>query len=591
MQGKILLIDDDETIRRTISLILERDGYVTDVAATGAEAKAALANTEYDLAVVDLLLPDLSGIDLLKWAREHAPGVVSVVLSGTTSPEEAAEAVQQGAYDFVAKPVTNPHAFCHRIQGAIRHKRLAARHDELLKELEQKNTELENRLAQLELAYHALQAQAVAIQVDLNRAMHIQRGLLPRELPFSDKVSMAAAFHPMDKVGGDLYDVFPLDARRLGLYIADTSGHGVSGAMLTLFLRRALEPAAKEDSGEVRSPGHVLRLLNDNIIRDIPAREMFVSMIYLIVDVDTMEVSYSCAGHPPLLLRRTDGTVEPLHVSAPVLGVNSEVRYTQASFQMNPGDLMLLYTDGAANVNDDTGEPFGAKRLRELVSETSGHVDELVPRLEDALVRYSESCPWPDDVTIVALGAEPQRTPLDASMEGTAAAVPVDSPPAVRATAEDGRLFISVSGAGSWQESQRVLQLCNEARDRGDSAVILDLEHCLRLDSTFYGVLHEIATSFDGQDRCNFEIQNVPHKILREFGELGLTAVLMHFRPEPLPLPASMRPIETTVPARAEMGRLLLSAHEALVAADPKNADRFAAVLKLLHEQAQKHGR
>ena len=99
--------------------------------------------------------------------------------------------------------------------------------------------------------------------------------------------------------------------------------------------------------------------------------------------------------------------------------------------------------------------------------------------------------------------------------------------------------------------------------------------------------LHNLAMSFEDEDACRFEIQNVTPPLLREMSELGLTSVLMHFRSTPVPLPSSMRPVDVEKPEDIELGRLLLLAHEALVEADPKNAYRFAAVLEVLHAQVK----
>jgi len=591
MAGKVLIVDDDGFVRRTYQRFLVQGGFDVDGVAGGREAQERLAAAEYDVAVVDLLMPEVDGFEVLEWMRANAPGVVPVAVSGTSRIEDAVRAVQEGAFDFVTKPVATLDVFVQQVQRAVDHKRLRDSHDRLLRELRQKNVELENRLGQLELAHSILQSQAVAIQVDLNRAMRLQRGVLPSELPFSDRISLAAVYRPLAKVGGDLYDVFQLDDHRLGMYLADTSGHGVSSALLTIFLKHAVEGLRRLNSLEhVRDPAVVLADLNRTILGEAFGQGIFVSMTYLVLDVEDGVMRYANAGHPPMLLRRADGTIERLRQPAPVLGVNPDVAYTEDVHTLEAGDVLVLYSDGIPDARNVSGEFFGEEHLKETLAAGEAHADALAKAIDKAVARFSEGRQRTDDITLLALGMEPQRTPFHGPEREERIKPPEAGQPGVKVhtARHDGRTFISLSGAGSWRESQQVLELCDSAREGGETSIILDLSKCTHLDSTFLGVLHNIATSFDDATGCRFELQNLSQALLRDMSELGLTGVLMHFRHEPAPLPESMQLVEGSVPGGEEMGHLLLWAHEALVDADPSNADRFAAVLQVLHERAKK---
>ena len=591
MAGKVLIVDDDDLVRGTYRRCLVQAGFDVDSAGSGREAQERLAALEYDVAVVDLLMPEIDGFQVLEWMQANAPGVISVVVSGTSRIEDAVRAVQEGAFDFVTKPVESLDVFVQQVRRAVDHKRLRDSHDRLLRELQQKNIELENRLGQLELAHNILQSQAVAIQVDLNRAMRLQRGVLPSKLPFSDRISLTAVYRPLAKVGGDLYDVFQLDDHRLGMYLADTSGHGVSSALLTIFLKHAVEGLRRSDALErVREPAVVLADLNRTILGEAFGQGIFVSMTYLVLDLDDGVMRYANAGHPPMLLRRTDGTIERLRQPAPVLGVNPDVAYTEDVRTLNPGDVLLLYSDGIPEARSVSGEFFGEEHLKEAFAAAEPHADAVAEAINKAVARFSEGRQRTDDITLLALGMEPQRTPFQGPEREERIKPPEAGQPGVKVhtARHDGRTFISLSGTGSWRESQQVLDLCDKARADGESSIVLDLSQCTHLDSTFLGVLHNIATSFDDAGDCRFELQNLPLALLREMSELGLTGVLMHFRHEPATLPESMQLVEGSVPGGEEMGHLLLWAHEALVDADPSNADRFAAVLQVLHDRAKK---
>jgi serine phosphatase RsbU (regulator of sigma subunit)/anti-anti-sigma regulatory factor len=586
MRSRVLIVDDEEAIRTTVQRFLSRNGLDVDTAAGGEEAIRLMGENPYDVAVIDLRMPDTDGFAVMDWMRRHAPGVVPMVLSGTSRVEDALRAVQQGAYDFVSKPLNRPDVFLQHIRRAIEHKRLMDTRARLIKELQTQNQTLENRNKQLELAHSILQSQAIAMQVDLNRAMRIQQGLLPKKVPFSDKLSISAIYRPMAKVGGDFYDVFQMDSHRLGIYIADTSGHGISSAMLTTFLKHAVQ-GLMWDRDSSRSPGQILTDLNTTIVNESFGQGIFVSMTYLIIDIERMTLTFSTAGHPPLLLFRQDEDHRRLHKPGPVLGVNPRVIYTDEERMLKERDFLVLFTDGITEARNIDGEFFGEERLQHLIENTEKHTDTIARAVEAELARFTEGRQHTDDFTLIVLGMEPQRAEFAQPVEEPTISGIARRGVVVLTSRHDGRRYISIEGTGSWRESQQILSLCNDAHRHNESAIILDLSHCTHLDSTFLGVLHNISTSFEVEQKMKFELQNLPRTLLQEMSDLGLSTVLMHFRPEPVPLPEDMEPVEGGVPAEEEMGRLLLWAHEALVDADPSNADRFAAVLQVLHDQAK----
>ena len=130
--------------------------------------------------------------------------------------------------------------------------------------------------------------------------------------------------------------------------------------------------------------------------------------------------------------------------------------------------------------------------------------------------------------------------------------------------------------------------MCEAAIEEKDWSVIVDLRECTHLDSTFLGILHDLVSTFDETKECIIELQDIQRPLLREMSELGLTAVLNHVRHRPIHVPDTCHEKEGEgILSKDDMGRLLLLAHEALVDADPRNADRFNAVLKVLHAQAK----
>ena len=210
----------------------------------------------------------------------------------------------------------------------------------------------------------------------------------------------------------------------------------------------------------------------------------------------------------------------------------------------------------------------------------------------DSLQAFAGESPLPDDITVLTLVPRPCDPPFEVFKPMEAQSLQTeealqDGSPLVMTATEHGRLFIDVSGVASWQESKRIWELCEEVEKKAIHRVILDFSHCRHLDSTFLGMLQELASQFRANHEVRFDIQGLSSDLLNEINELGLSEVLTHFRPESTPLPTSMRPLHAQGFDRADMGRLMLRAHQSLANADPRNAERFAAVLDVLRNQTR----
>ena len=593
MDGRVLILDDDRTLLEVLQENLERVGFVVTTASTVDGAKEQLQNDDFDLAVVDLHLEDESGLELLEWMSQKSQAV-AVVLSGNSSLEEAVSAVRQNAFDFVLKPVVDYNLFFQRLQRAIDYKRVVQSRDKLLLQLREKTTELASRLEQLSLAHKTLKAHAMAVQRDLNRARTIQQRMLPRSIPFKDRVSLSALYMPAGKVGGDLFDVFAIDERRLGLYVADVSGHGISSAMLTVFLKDAVHALDREnDAAFLARADMLLTELNRMVFKDLGCFDMFISMTYLVFDVESYEMTFSNAGHPPLILKSKGQGVRDVHLQAPALGIDSKANFGRGTIQLQQGDLVVLYTDGIREAHDDRGNFYGVSALKEKLEKTFCHADIMAAECEKDLLSFCKDHPIPDDVTLLVLGAEPQRVPFMTSEADCEADQEQNEGPMENCeffvSSKSGRLFIKLRGSGTWKEGKEFRQIVEEGVNENIWSVVISLRECSHMDSTFLGILHDLVKRFDSKPGCEIEVQEIQRPLLKEMSELGLTSVLNHVRHRPIAFPDFQCKLSETLPlSQEEMGRMLLSAHESLVEADPRNADRFNAVLEVLHKQAAK---
>jgi PAS domain S-box-containing protein len=270
-------------------------------------------------------------------------------------------------------------------------------------EVRQLNKDLENRVVerteQLKSAM-ARQQQETQERQRLEQELHIarliQQTLLPKSLPGLPDYEVAAYYQPARQVGGDFYDFLELPDGRLGLIVGDVSGKGVPAALVMAITRTMLQAAYR-----LGSPGEILEHVNNTLYRDIPPN-MYVTCLAALLDSRTGRLQYANAGHDLPYLRHADG-VSKLRATGMPLGLMPGMSYEQKEFTLQPGDSVLLYSDGLVEAHDPQREMFGFPRLQGFVGAHPGGatlIDTLLAELE----RFAgEEWEQEDDITLVTL--------------------------------------------------------------------------------------------------------------------------------------------------------------------------------------------
>jgi phosphoserine phosphatase RsbU/P len=237
-----------------------------------------------------------------------------------------------------------------------------------------------------------------ALSRELDLARSIQQSLLPMTLPERPGIRLTTAYLPMSAVAGDFYDVVPLTDGRTLVLIADVSGHGVPAALIAAMVKVAV--AAEADRHD--DPGEILTGINCALTGKF--ERAYVTACCLAVDPNRRTLSYATAGHPPPLLRRADGRIEPLDRGGVVLTLFPGTTYEHHEVRFDAGDRVLMYTDGlteAARRNGD--EYFGDAEFARVVSSTPASQD-LLHNVLDAHRRWiGEGTPVSDDISIVVI--------------------------------------------------------------------------------------------------------------------------------------------------------------------------------------------
>ncbi len=287
----------------------------------------------------------------------------------------------------------------------------------------------EDRFDTGDLELLRLAADRMAIAIDhVQRFAHgrqlvetLQRSLLPDRLPHHPRLELAARYLPSGlapQIGGDWYDALELDRDRTAVMIGDVVGHGVRAATTMSELRNALRAFAVEG----HSPGSALHQL-DRVVHATLGPGMIATVLFLIIDASKGTVSISRAGHPPPALRSATGEIRFLETGGTLpLGIDDRVKADEAEYQVNPGDTLLLFTDGLVERRRESINT-GFDRLRDAFINAPADVEELCDYILERTVTEQASH---DDIAVLAVRIlGPPLGALQLTLPAKAASVPL----------------------------------------------------------------------------------------------------------------------------------------------------------------------
>ena len=258
----------------------------------------------------------------------------------------------------------------------------------------------------------------LSIESELETARHIQSSLLPNEVPVLSGLRIAASYNPMSAVAGDYYQFLQVDDNRIGILVADVTGHGVPAALIASMIKVAMQSAATV----AFEPDQVMRQLNRILTPELNGR--LTSAAYLWIDTERQCARYSAAGHPDLL-HWSAGRNELLRIESNGLlfGVTTDVEYPVQQLTFDCGDRFLLYTDGLVEPENPRGESFGDRQLEEVLRcDRSLHASELSRELLAALRKWQPTtAEQQDDITLIAVDIVHSEGRRIATLTGTQA--------------------------------------------------------------------------------------------------------------------------------------------------------------------------
>ncbi len=364
---RVLVCDDQPDVLEAMRLLLKGQGFQSVTVDSPRALLQAVRNDSFDLILADLnytrdTTSGAEGLDLLASLDAQGNATPVVVMTAWGSVDLAVEAMRRGACDFIQKPWDNA-----RVISVIR---------------KQADTE-RKRKSEMEIA------------------ANVQQKLFPKSPRGMQSIDFAGECHAAREVGGDYYDFLEIDDHHMGFVLGDVSGKGVPAALLMANLQACFRSQAPQS---LLNPANVLKLVNRHFY-DSTAAERFATLFFAIYDDRTRVLRYVNCGHLAPLLLRMSGQVERLEPTATMLGAFREWGCGEASVALQPGDVLVMYSDGVTEAGIEGGEEYGEERLitrlREHQWEAAGRI---VHAIQEDVARFSPG-PRGDDVTVVAVKA------------------------------------------------------------------------------------------------------------------------------------------------------------------------------------------
>lgn len=370
-----------------IPAFLGRLGYSVLGVSAEQPISEVVAQTTPDIILIDgRLTHDTLNLFEFFRSQESTRGVPIVCVS----PEEAQIVDQLSQFERVelVPHTSSVGMLASRIATMLRLRKTAGADD------------MQGSLAEMNIALRDYNAR---MKKDLEEAREIQQSLLPQTLPRDPRFQLAVSYHPLEEVGGDWYSVdLNHDRTALELHIADVSGHGLPAAFLASMAKLAMVAA------QGLEPDKLLERMSSYLQPQLP-RGRFITTGHALYKPETGEVLWARAGHGPALLRRkATGRVEQLYGEGFPIGFASGEPYELVRDHLQPGDLIILYTDGLTEAQNRSMQQFSLERLCRVIAEipdglTAG---KMVEWIIDALARFLDERLLKDDVTLLLLKRE-----------------------------------------------------------------------------------------------------------------------------------------------------------------------------------------
>ncbi len=399
--GDLLIVATTHETRDSLSRLLRAEGYEVEAVETTAEALDKLASRPFDLVCLDVNLLDGAGPSLIETmkADNALRGIPILVLTNLDSIQAAEQSIHAGADDYLRHPFS-PVVVRARVGANLEKQRV--------------------RIAEAALK------ESEKYERDVQIGHQIQLSFLPETLPQPRGYEIAARFAPARQVAGDFYDSFLLpNQSKVALVLGDVCDKGVGAALFMALFRSMLRAFSQQNypmsmvmdvSAEERrmllKGGNIalkmaVELTNNYIVTNHGATNMFATLFFGIVDPATGDLYYVNAGHEAPIIFNGSDVKSRLGVTGPAVGILPQMSYPVHYAHLEPGETLLIFTDGVTEAKDPGGHLFGEPRLLKLIEQPATSAAVLLEDIEEGLREHIATAAQFDDITMLAVRREP----------------------------------------------------------------------------------------------------------------------------------------------------------------------------------------
>lgn len=389
MAVKILSVDDEVDLEMLLTQYFRRKirkgEYEFFFAHNGLEAlQVMLKHPDIEIILSDINMPEMDGLTLLTRINEmRNPALKCIMVSAYGDMANIRQAMNNGAFDFATKPI----------------------------DLDDLQRTIDKAVEQLEFI-HAAQKDSKElkdIHSDLSVAREIQHAILPQNFDLTSMkfpaekastIDIAADMQAAKDVGGDFYDFFRIDDRHLGFTMADVSGKGVPAAIFMAVSRTLIKATGLRGV----SSSECMALANDMLCGE-NVNNMFVTVFYGILDLETGVVDYTNAGHNPPYILHADGSVQVIPaVGNLVLGAMDGMPYQSGTLTLEHGDMLYMFTDGVTEAENVEHAQYCEYRLEQLLATLAGKsCQDVVQTVGQSVHAFAGEATQSDDITQLAI--------------------------------------------------------------------------------------------------------------------------------------------------------------------------------------------
>jgi sigma-B regulation protein RsbU (phosphoserine phosphatase) len=371
---EILIVDDKPANLRLLSQMLADRGYIVRAVKSGTRALESIRATPPNLILLDIKMPGMDGYEVCRQLKElpEARSIPVIFISALNEIQNKVQGFNVGGVDYITKP--------------FQYEEVIAR--------------VETHLA-LRRFQKRLQKANKRYEKELKLAGSLQANLIPKQAPAIPGFQLSFVLRSARETSGDFYDFFPLNSGHFGILVADVVDKGAAAALLMAFGRTLLRTLAEETP---ENPDRVLSNVNQRMLSYTDSSH-FLTVFYGILEPEKNEFVYSNAGHNPAIhLKAADGKMKMLKNTGMPLGLFDDQDWQQRKIQLDPGDLVVMYTDGVTDAQSPLNELYGMERFSKTLQENRKRpLAELEKLVIEDIDRFLDGAPQPDDMAMVIL--------------------------------------------------------------------------------------------------------------------------------------------------------------------------------------------